>query len=79
MDAENNDCAVEVAATKQGRRVRRRLIHATDYQHNSPFAPEPSFHRHSFWSARMLLARGGLIRALGRFVVCEKYGNDRLD
>jgi hypothetical protein len=34
-DAENDDCAVEVAAAKQGRYVRRRrLIHANDYQPN---------------------------------------------
>ena len=42
-DAENNDCAVEVSTTKQGRCVRGRLIHATDYQPNSVFAPTPSF------------------------------------
>jgi hypothetical protein len=41
-DAENDDCASEAAATKQGRCVRRRrLIHTTDYQPNSAFAPEP--------------------------------------
>lgn len=40
-DAENDDCAIKVATAKQGRCVRRRLIHATDYQPNSAFAPEP--------------------------------------
>ena len=41
MDAENDDCAIEVAATKQGRCVRGRLIDVTDYQPNSALAPEP--------------------------------------
>jgi hypothetical protein len=40
-DAENDDCAIEVAATEQGRCVRERLLHATDYQPTSAFAPEP--------------------------------------
>ena len=40
-DAENNDGAIEVVATKQGRHVRGKLMHATDYQLNSAFAPEP--------------------------------------
>lgn len=40
-DAENDDSAVEVAATKQGLCVRERLIHVTDYQPDSAFAPEP--------------------------------------
>jgi hypothetical protein len=40
-DAENDDCAVEVAATKQGGCVRGRLLHVTDYQPDSAFAPEP--------------------------------------
>jgi hypothetical protein len=40
-DAENDDRAIEVATAKQGRCVRKRLIHATDYQPGSAFAPEP--------------------------------------
>ena len=40
-DAENDDGAIKVATAKQGRCVRRRLIHATDYQPTSAFAPEP--------------------------------------
>ena len=40
-DTENDDCAIEVAATEQGRCVRERLVHATDYQPDSAFAPEP--------------------------------------
>jgi hypothetical protein len=30
-DAENDGRAIKVATAKQGRRVRRRLIHAADY------------------------------------------------
>lgn len=44
-DAENDDCVIEVAATEQGRCVRGRLIHATDYQPDSAFAPEPPWRR----------------------------------
>jgi hypothetical protein len=41
-DTDNDNCAVEVAAAKQGRYVRRRrLIHANDYQPDLAFAPEP--------------------------------------
>jgi len=42
-DTENDDCAIEVAATEQGRCVREGLLHATDYQPTSAFAPEPFF------------------------------------
>lgn len=40
-DTKNDDCAIKVATAKQGRCVRKRLIHATDYQPNLAFAPEP--------------------------------------
>jgi hypothetical protein len=41
-DAEGDDRAVEVATPEQRGCVRRRrLIHATDYQPGSAFAPEP--------------------------------------
>jgi hypothetical protein len=40
-DTDNDNCAIEAAAAKQGRCVRkRRLIHANDYQPNLAFAPE---------------------------------------
>lgn len=39
-DTEHDDGGSKVAAMKQGRWVRR-LIHATDYQPDSAFAPEP--------------------------------------
>ncbi|HJR06854.1 MAG TPA: hypothetical protein VJ842_06335 [Pyrinomonadaceae bacterium] len=41
-DAENNDCAIEVAATEEERCVRKKLVHVTDYPPDSAFAPEPS-------------------------------------
>ena len=40
-DTENDDRAIKVATAKQGRCVRERLIHVTDYQPDSAFAPEP--------------------------------------
>jgi hypothetical protein len=50
-DTENNDCAIKVATGKHRGPVRRRLIHVTDYQPNSAFAPEP----YSFSEAVLLL------------------------
>jgi hypothetical protein len=41
-DTDNDNCAIKVATSKQGRYVRRRNpIHANDYQPNLAFAPEP--------------------------------------
>jgi hypothetical protein len=47
-DADNDDCAVEVAAAKQGRCVwKRRLIHANVYQPKLAFAPVPVVAAHA--------------------------------
>src|ERR1700754_1519912 len=69
-DADNDDCAIEVATTKHGRHVRLKLIHATDYRLLFPFAPQPSPNTLTFktfltkraWTVPAACSVGGRVR-----------------
>ncbi len=57
-DGLNDEQTVKVAACEERWRVRGKLHHAADYQHNSPFAPEP--HKGRKWEQRTPAMAAGL-------------------